>query len=207
MKTTVLVDCQNIYHDCRSFGKKIDFLKLKQLLNRQYGTDIFTKIYLVADQNTNTDRFESMLKNLGFDFNIKRASRRSKSKATNHDVNIIMDALDGLSGSDRLVMLSGDGDFTDLLRRYKDQGKLTEVWAFKESFSKLLVQVVDSIRFLNNEDIFRDVSDDKEREGQCVLSETLSDCSGVESTESSKNPLRSIYPDDQQIVPTTRESL
>ena len=52
---------------------------------------------------------------------------------------------------DRAILVAGDGDFADIVRMVKDEGKTVEVAMFQSSRAWALVQAADLIVDLNND--------------------------------------------------------
>lgn len=50
---------------------------------------------------------------------------------------------------DRVILISGDGDFTELLKRVKKRGKEIEICYFKNCVSNLLLKKADKIRVID----------------------------------------------------------
>lgn len=50
---------------------------------------------------------------------------------------------------DKVILISGDGDFTELLKRVKKKGKEIEVCYFKNCVSNLLLKKADKIRLID----------------------------------------------------------
>ena len=50
---------------------------------------------------------------------------------------------------DKAILISGDGDFTELLRRVKNKNKMIEVCYFKDCVSNILLKQADRLRLIN----------------------------------------------------------
>ncbi|MAG02266.1 hypothetical protein CMI42_02920 [Candidatus Pacearchaeota archaeon] len=50
---------------------------------------------------------------------------------------------------DRAILISGDGDFTELLKRVKNKGKEIEICYFKKGIANILLRKADKIRLIN----------------------------------------------------------
>ena len=65
------------------------------------------------------------------------------------DMELALDILDAAPRLDVVVLVSGDGDFTSLVKRVKRMGPRVEVLAFPRTTAKSLVQAADSFRPLD----------------------------------------------------------
>jgi uncharacterized protein (TIGR00288 family) len=50
---------------------------------------------------------------------------------------------------DKIILISGDGDFTELLKRVKKKNKEIEICYFKNCSSKVLLNQADKIHLIN----------------------------------------------------------
>ena len=64
-------------------------------------------------------------------------------KKADWDVGITVDAIKSAPGVDVIVLVSGDGDFIQLVEYLKNQGKRAEVIAFGKSASSRLKETAD----------------------------------------------------------------
>jgi len=145
----IFVDMQNIYYGAKHYlGKRLDFEKLLNLALR--GRRLYRAIvYLVNLDRVKQDFFINVLKKLGYEIKLKNPKKfyhwdRVKYKA-DWDMGIAIDAISiADSGKvDVIVLMSGDGDFIDLVSFLKAKGLKVEIVSFRSITAKELIQTAD----------------------------------------------------------------
>ncbi len=160
MRILVCVDVQNLFYVFQKDGYKIDFGKLKKkIMEEQINNNEYQfNAYFSALKTDIAKRFKAMLEYNGYWTNVKETFEGDKDI----DVRIVTDILGRvLNGEkfDKLVLVSGDGDYSDMIRILKDRGKKVVVYALKELFSSKL-KVADEIRFIEKEEILFEEEED-----------------------------------------------
>jgi uncharacterized LabA/DUF88 family protein len=114
----VFADVQNIYYTCRQhYQRQFNYRALWQQLSEQ-GQVCQAFAYATDRGDQRQRKFQNALKALGFTIKLKPyIQRRDGSAKGDWDVGITLDALETAPQLDRLVLLSGDGDFDLLLAR------------------------------------------------------------------------------------------
>lgn len=152
MKIAVFVDVQNIYYTTRdAFGRAFDYRKFWRIINEQ-GEIIIANAYAIQRQdysgiNDSQIKFQDALKHIGFDVKLKPYIQRSDGSAKGDwDVGITIDVMKASQlGIDKVVLLSGDGDFDRLLMTIKnDFNVTTEVYGVEELTAKSLIDMADN---------------------------------------------------------------
>lgn len=125
-KLAVFVDVQNIYYTTRqAYGRQFNYRKLWRLLSEQ-GDIVEANAYAIHRGDEGQIKFQSALKNIGFNVKLKPYIQRSDGSAKGDwDVGIAIDVLELAPTVDRVILLSGDGDFDLLLEKIKKQNKVT----------------------------------------------------------------------------------
>jgi len=159
MRTLALVDVQNQFLAAKDIGKYIDFKKVKSHIEAN-GSLFMIKAYLVRSPESPVSKFENLLRSSGYKLDVKKAElsfRRDGSRHfsnTDQDMSICVDCMANVGNFDKLILMSGDGDFIDLIKHLKSLGKTVEIWTVKgKSFNKKLCDYVDTVNFLT-EDFF-----------------------------------------------------
>lgn len=157
MRTYIQIDVQNLFFSARDINKRIDFKKIKEHFVNSGEIIAGLKAYIVRTPDAKSDRFESLLKSLNYDINIKQAiiSRGSDGqriyKGTDQDMSICIDCITNIEYFDKWVLMSGDGDFIDLCKHLKKLDKVIEVWSLPGvSFNKSFCDYADQIVFMND---------------------------------------------------------
>ncbi len=149
----VFVDVQNMYYSAKNLYKsKVDFKTIlrESVNNRKIIRAIAYVIKAdVKDENT----FYEALEDMGFEVKAKDLQIfYGGDKKGDWDVGIAMDVMRLAPKLDTIVLVSGDGDFSDLLEHAKSLGCRTEVIAFGKTTSHKLKEVAD---------LFIDLDDNK----------------------------------------------
>jgi len=147
----VFVDVQNMYYSAKHLYKsKVDFkIILKEAIaDRKLIRAIAYVIRAdVKDENT----FYDALSEMGFEVKSKELQVfYGGAKKGDWDVGIAIDVMRLAPKLDTIVLVSGDGDFSDLLEHAKSLGCRTEVVAFGKTTSYKLKEVADFFVDLDN---------------------------------------------------------
>ncbi len=145
-KIAIFVDVQNIYYTTRDiYSKQFNYRKLWQRINAQ-GDIVSATAYAIqrSDNNQINDsqiKFQDALKHIGFEVKLKPYIQRSDGSAKGDwDVGITIDVMETAKNVDRIILLSGDGDFDLLLKKVKSAyNVITEVYGVKALTAKSLI--------------------------------------------------------------------
>jgi uncharacterized LabA/DUF88 family protein len=144
-----LVDSQNIYYTPSKAGRRIDYFRLKKAAAR--GRDTLIIAYLVSDPVVDQTSFMARLHRFGYSTKIKvMYLGNGEVQNSDWDAGIIEDAKRLMSGFETLVLVSGDGDFAELVGEIKSRGKRVEVMCFEEDLSISLAKVADRVTYLDD---------------------------------------------------------
>ena len=145
-KIALFVDVQNIYYTTRdTYAKQFNYRKLWQRINAQ-GDVVAATAYAIqrSDNNQINDsqiKFQDALKHIGFEVKLKPYIQRSDGSAKGDwDVGITIDVMETAKEVDRIILLSGDGDFDLLLKKVESTyNVMTEVYGVKALTAKSLI--------------------------------------------------------------------
>ncbi|HIG96091.1 TPA: NYN domain-containing protein [Candidatus Woesearchaeota archaeon] len=140
----VFVDCQNMYYSAKNlYRKKVNFANiLKAGVNGRHLIRAFC--YVINADVEGEENFHGALAHIGFDVRSKDLQTFfGGAKKGDWDVGIAMDIMRYASKLDVVVLVSGDGDFQDLLEHVKALGCRAEVIAFGKTSSSKLKQTAD----------------------------------------------------------------
>jgi uncharacterized LabA/DUF88 family protein len=140
----VFVDVQNLFYSARHLYKhKVNFAAVlkEAVANRKL---IRAIAYVVKAEDTDTSFFDALEK-IGFDIKIKELQVfYGGHKKGDWDVGLSMDAIEQANKLDVVVLVSGDGDYEDLVQHLKRAiGCRVEVLAFGKSASSKLKNCAD----------------------------------------------------------------
>jgi len=140
----VFVDVQNMYYSAKHlYNSKVNFrMILKEAIS---GRKIIRAIaYVIKADVKDENTFYDALEEMGFEVKSKDLQVfYGGAKKGDWDVGIAMDVMRLAPKLDTIVLISGDGDFSDLLEHAKSFGCRTEVLAFGRTTSHRLKEVTD----------------------------------------------------------------
>ncbi|WP_027857578.1 LabA-like NYN domain-containing protein [Marinobacterium jannaschii] len=147
-RIAIFVDVQNIYYTCRqAYGRQFNYRKLWQQISRE--GDIVTAFAYAIDRGDEGQRkFQNALRQIGFEVRLKPYIQRSDGSAKGDwDVGITIDLLETAPMVDRVILLSGDGDFDLLLKKVRDKyGVFAEAYGVPALTANSLI---DAASFFN----------------------------------------------------------
>lgn len=148
----VFIDVQNMYYSARelysarvNFGEVVSAAVAGRKLIRAIG-------YVVRTQTAEEKPFFDALVGLGIEIKVRDLQIFfGGAKKADWDVGIAVDAIRVASLLDVVVLVSGDGDFRELVEYLKHLGRQVEVVAFGKTLSSKLREVADSVLDLDQE--------------------------------------------------------
>ncbi|MDQ2732744.1 MAG: NYN domain-containing protein, partial [Armatimonadota bacterium] len=135
----VFVDVQNMFYSAKyQYRSKLDFSKL--LDHAVGGRDLVRAIaYLVQTPDIDQTNFIAMLQSTGYEVRTKSLRLRPDGTAKGDwDMGIALDTITLAARLDTIVLVTGDGDFVDLVSLLRAQGVRVEVLAFPYSTAEEL---------------------------------------------------------------------
>lgn len=151
----VFIDVQNMYYAARQLKGKLDFDALLQacVLDRRL---IQASAYVVESKEIDQSGFIAMLQQRAIEVRRKTLKVRADgSMKGDWDMEMALDILDMAPKLDVVVLVSGDGDFTSLVRRVKTMGPKVEVVAFPRNTAKSLLEAADRFHPLDRKSMIR----------------------------------------------------
>jgi uncharacterized protein (TIGR00288 family) len=140
----VLIDVQNLYYSAKNFyNSRVNF---REVLRLAVGSRSLIRAfaYVVRTKTGEEKPFFEALTKLGIETRIRDLQEYYGGlKKADWDVGITIDAVKIAKSLDVIVLVSGDGDFIQLVEYLKNQGKRVEVIAFGKSTSHNLKEVAD----------------------------------------------------------------
>lgn len=145
-RTAVFADVQNIYYTTRdAYGRAFDYRKLWQIVSSQ-GPITHAFAYAIDRGDAQQQKFQSALRHIGFEVKLKPLIKRADGSAKGDwDVGITIDIMDTAPHVDRVVLLSGDGDFELLMEKIRaDYNVYAEVYGVSTLTAKALIDSADA---------------------------------------------------------------
>lgn len=124
-KVAIFADVQNIYYTVReTFNRYFDYLAF--WAEATYGRDVvFAAAYAIDKGDPQQQKFQRGLTSIGFKVKLKPFIQRQDGSAKGDwDVGITIDILEQAPYVDRVILLSGDGDFSILMEHIKIRDKV-----------------------------------------------------------------------------------
>ena len=131
------------YSAKRIKGSKLNFSKLmdKAVSGRQL---IRAVCYVIDNPDIDQGAFVDMLKGNGYEIRRKELRQRADGSAKGDwDMGLAIDVISIADKLDTVVLVSGDGDFADLVYHLKGRGVLVEAISFPASTNEDLIKAVD----------------------------------------------------------------
>lgn len=149
-RVAVFVDVQNMYYSSKNvFKRKVNFGSvLKKAVSGRMLIRAFAYV-IMADIKEETNFFGA-LESFGYEVKSKDLQVFfGGAKKGDWDVGIAMDIIRMAPKVDTIVLVSGDGDFTDLIKYVKALGCRAEVMSIKETASKKLIDEADDFEHID----------------------------------------------------------
>ncbi|MBP7928121.1 NYN domain-containing protein [Patescibacteria group bacterium] len=145
-RVAVFVDVQNLYYSAKNlYSAKVNFNKvLEQGVSDRHLVRAFAYV-IKADVGAEKEFFEALTK-IGFEVRTKDLQVfYGGAKKGDWDVGLCMDVVRLIPKIDAMVLVSGDGDYVDLLQYARSRGVRTEVIAFGKTCSSRLYDEADEV--------------------------------------------------------------
>lgn len=141
----IFIDTQNLYHSARSlFKAHVNYRALMDhaVAGRQL---VRAFAYVIRSETQDESKFIEALSDLGIEIREKDLQVfHTGQKKADWDVGIAIDIVRMSEKLDSVVLVSGDGDFTEVLKYVRSRGLRAEVMAFKKTTSSTLLTEADS---------------------------------------------------------------
>lgn len=126
VKTYAFIDASNIIYGTRDEGWKVDFKKLYTYLKERFQCKTIYYFAGIEKDNLKQQKFYNILEKLGYDLKLKlvklyKQENGSTVRKANCDVDLTFYAMRDINEYNRVIFLSGDGDFEILLKYLLEQ--------------------------------------------------------------------------------------
>ena len=153
MKAAIFVDVQNIYYTTRdTFGRSFNY---KNFWNQIESKDEIIKAnaYAIDRGDEKQQKFQYALRSIGFNVKLKPyITRADGSTKGDWDVGITIDIIDSAQEVDKIILLSGDGDFDLLIRKVINKyGGIVDIYGVKELTANSLIECASSFHSISND--------------------------------------------------------
>lgn len=140
-KIAIFADVQNIYYTTRqAYKKQFNYRKVWQKIASE-GEIVCAYAYAIDRGDNQQQKFQDVLKHLGFTVKLKPFIQRSDGTAKGDwDVGITIDVMEVAVDVDTVILLTGDGDFAILLDKVKQRFNVTtEAYGVPKLTAKALI--------------------------------------------------------------------
>jgi uncharacterized LabA/DUF88 family protein len=140
----VFIDVSNMYMSAQSlYNTNVNFeAVLKKAVAGRRLVRAFA--YVIETESGKEQKFFEVLERQGYEVRIKPLQVfKSGAKKGDWDVGLTIDVVRLLPLLDTVVVVSGDGDYQDLLDYLRGHGRRTEVMAFGQTTSHKLIDEAD----------------------------------------------------------------
>jgi len=143
-RVIIFIDHANIFHNLEKLNIRINYLKLKEIFTKNYHlVGIFMYMGILDKVLPKKLNFLNYLKAQGFVIQQRPVtiSPNGIKKQKGVDVFIYKDIVELAEEDtyDKAILVSGDSDFMDVVRKLKELKKEIEIWSFKQSISRALI--------------------------------------------------------------------
>ncbi|MDN3609897.1 NYN domain-containing protein [Vibrio ostreicida] len=156
-RIAIFVDVQNIYYTTREkYRAHFDYNEFWSSV--ALGKEIaIANAYAIASQDAKQRQFHHILRGIGFDVRLKPFIQRQDGSAKGDwDVGIALDIFEVAPSVDRIILLSGDGDFDVLVKRVQERfGTVFDVCGVPGLSAQSLVDVCDKFIPIQEELLLR----------------------------------------------------
>ena len=123
-RIAVFVDIQNIYYTVlERYNAHFNYSLFLEEVSAEK-TLVSATAYAIEREDERQRKFQNILRRIGFDVKLKPFIQRSDGTAKGDwDVGISLDMVETAPGVDEIVLASGDGDFTTVVTRLKENHK------------------------------------------------------------------------------------
>ena len=145
-KIAIFADVQNIYYTTRqAYGRQFNYRAFWQRVDAQ-GDIVSAIAYAIARDDDNQRKFQDALRHIGFSIKLKPYIQRSDGSAKGDwDVGITLDVMQIAKDVDKVILLSGDGDFDLLLEKVRaDYGICAEVYGVPSLTANSLINAAST---------------------------------------------------------------
>ena len=151
----VFIDTQNLYHSARGlFNARVNYREIITAAVR--GRKLVRAFAYVIKSNSGEEtKFFEALEDVGIEVRVKDLQIfYGGEKKADWDVGLAMDIVRMVDKMDVCVLMSGDGDFTEVVKYMQSRGVRVEVMAFGKSMSSTLHTEIDAFTDLGSQKRF-----------------------------------------------------
>ena len=152
MKIAIFVDIQNIYYTTKEkFNRSFNYKKFWEEIESK-GNIVKANAYAIDKGDPKQQKFQYAIQSIGFTVKLKPfISRMDGSAKGDWDVGITIDVLNSAKEVEKIILLSGDGDFDLLVKKViEDYDCEVDVYGVEELTANSLVDSASSFHAISD---------------------------------------------------------
>jgi uncharacterized LabA/DUF88 family protein len=152
MKTAIFVDVQNIYYTTRdTFNRSFNYRRFWSHIESK-DEIIKANAYAIDKGDERQQKFQYALQAIGFNVKLKPyISRADGSAKGDWDVGITIDILESAEEVDKIILLSGDGDFDLVVKKViAKYGCIVDIYGVQELTANSLIESASEFYSISN---------------------------------------------------------
>lgn len=151
----IFVDVQNLFYSAKwQYKARVNYEKLMDRLNGKRKL-IRALAYVVQTPDIDQTHFLDMLVRTGYEIRSKQLRvRPDGSSKGDWDMGIAIDTIAMADRLDVIVLVSGDGDFVDLVNMLKGRGVRVEVASFPKSTASELISAANQYMAIDKDFLY-----------------------------------------------------
>ena len=156
IRTIIFIDHANLFHSIEELKMRIDYKKLKQILAKNdHLVGAFMYMGIPDIIYPKKRRFLDYLTAQGYVIQSRPVKTTPEGKKIQKQLDIFLyrDIVElGIEDSyDKAILVSGDSDFIEIVRKLKQLQKRIEIWGFFNSMSRKLIAEVsaENVHYIN----------------------------------------------------------
>jgi uncharacterized LabA/DUF88 family protein len=153
-RIAVYIDVANVIYCLKDLGWRIDYKKLQLYFKKNSKLVDIYFYYSTDKENKGQANLLEMLARKGFKMIVKevkviRQKDGSSLYKGNCDVELTIDMIDNLATYDTAVLLSGDSDFTALIKYLQKHGKKVVAISTRNHIAREIIEASDQFMWFN----------------------------------------------------------
>lgn len=159
MNNYAFIDAQNLYLGVNALGWKIDYRKFRVYLKEKYKVE---KAYMFMGFLPNNQDLYNFLQTVGFVLIFKPILEKQNGEIKgNCDAELVLQAMIDYESFEKAVIVTGDGDFSCLVKYFKQKNKLKMVLVPSQRTCSVLLRNVAQEKIALVSDLKNKLSYDK----------------------------------------------
>ncbi|MHA1150432.1 MAG: LabA-like NYN domain-containing protein [Promethearchaeota archaeon] len=154
----LFIDNSNLFYAFRAYGIHCDYLKLKEVISHKRNLiEAILYMGIMYPVKEKDKAWLSKLSHLGYHVKTRAVKVAPNGRKKEKRIDILM-AIDIIAAVyeksfDKVVLVSGDGDFIPVIKKLKELNKKVEIWSSKNLLSEQIKDIMGENNYFYIEDI------------------------------------------------------